>query len=349
MKLRREAKTLKTKAVCSLRRGLTSFNGFDEDGRVTTVLLHLQHACEMLLKGMLVQQRIEIFDPRTARSFGFERCLNLARNHCGLLDSEAGVMRAIDSLRDAAQHWILFVAEDILYLHARSLVTSFDELLKRNFEDDLVSHLPVRVLPVSTAPIRDLDLLVDREYEQIRQLLTPGRRARDEARGRIRTMLAMESHVVDKVEVSEKDIDRVEKAIRGHKPVEEVLPRLRTLATSVSGDGFEVRVHVTKKHGAPVRFVSGDDLEEAAAVREIDLHKKFHMQANDLAKVLGLTPPKASALRAHLGIDSDIQCTHSFEFKSQKIKCYSDNATRKMKEALSKISMEEVWAKRKKT
>ena len=56
MKLRRESRTLKTKALSSLRRALTSFNGFEEDGRVTAVLLHAQHACEMLLKAMLVQR-----------------------------------------------------------------------------------------------------------------------------------------------------------------------------------------------------------------------------------------------------------------------------------------------------
>lgn len=130
MKLRREAKILKHKALSSLRRGLTAFNSYDEDGRVTTVLLHLQHACEMLLKSALIQGRIGTFD-KTGRSYGFERCVNLARMHCGLTDGEAGVMRAIDSLRDAEQHWILLTEEDVLYLHARGLVTAIDELLKR--------------------------------------------------------------------------------------------------------------------------------------------------------------------------------------------------------------------------
>lgn len=58
MKLRREARTLKVKALASFRRGVASFNSFDDEGRVTTILLHFQHACEMLLKAMLVQKRI---------------------------------------------------------------------------------------------------------------------------------------------------------------------------------------------------------------------------------------------------------------------------------------------------
>jgi hypothetical protein len=346
MNLRREARTLKTKALCSLRRALGCFNGFDEDGRITSVLLHLQHACEMLLKSILIQSKVEIFDSRNGTSLGFEKCINLARSSCGLTDTEAGVMRAINSLRGAAQHWIIFVPEDLLYLHARALVGVFDDILLRNLDDRLAVHLPIRVLPISTAPVTNVDLLVNREYEQIRQLLAPGRRARSEARGRIRTLLAMEAHVVDEIRISEKDIDRIENAIRARKAVEDVFPRLRTLATNATGDGFDVKVHFTKKQGAPVRFVSGDDPEEAAAVRELDLQKKFHMQANDLAKALKLTRPKANALRAYAGVDSDKQCTHEFEFKSQKIKCFSDNAIRRMSNALQSESMDEIWAKR---
>ena len=178
MKLRREAKTLKHKALSSLQRGLTAFNSYDENGRITTVLLHLQHACEMLLKGILIQKRIDIFDT-TGRSYGFEKCINLAKMHCGLTDDEAGVMRAIDSLRDAEQHWIIVTEEDVLYLHVRGLVTVIDEVLKRIFNDDLTSHLPVRVLPVSTEPPGDIDFLVDREFRKITELLAPGRRARE--------------------------------------------------------------------------------------------------------------------------------------------------------------------------
>jgi hypothetical protein len=149
VKLRREAKTLKHKALCSLRRGLTAFNSYDEHGRLTTVLLHLQHACEMLLKAALIQKRIHIFD-KAGRAYGFEKCVNLAKAHCGLTDGEAGIMRAIDSLRDAEQHWIIVTEEDVLYVHTRGLVTAIDEVLKRVFNDDLTSHLPARVLPIST-------------------------------------------------------------------------------------------------------------------------------------------------------------------------------------------------------
>lgn len=105
-----------------------------------------------------------------------------------------------------------------------------------------------------------------------------------------------------------------------------------------------MKVHFSKKEGAPVRYVSGDDLEEAAAVREVDIRKKFHMRAADLAKAVKLTEPKSKALRWHLGIDKDPDCLHVFEFGKSAFPCFSDNARNKMKQALADgLDMSAVW------
>ena len=75
MKLVRDARTLKTKAIESLRTAMTGFNSYDDAGRITTVLMHAQHACEMLLKAVLVQGKAKVFDKDSGRSIGFEKCL----------------------------------------------------------------------------------------------------------------------------------------------------------------------------------------------------------------------------------------------------------------------------------
>jgi hypothetical protein len=72
--------------------------------------------------------------------------------------------------------------------------------------------------------IPSFDVLMDREYRHIAELLAPNKRARDEVRGRIRTLLAMEAHVSETVEVSERDIDRIEKAIKAGTQVDQVFP-----------------------------------------------------------------------------------------------------------------------------
>lgn len=349
MKLVRDARTLKSKSIGSLRTAMTAFNSYDDDGRVTMVLMHLQHACEMLLKAVLVQKKAKVFDKGTGRSIGFERCLGLCQANHGLTSDEAGIMRAIDALRDAAQHWFVFVSEDLLYLQTRALITSFDAYLQRLLDDSLANHIPPRVLPISTMPPGDFEFLVDKEFALVADLLKPGRRARDEARARIRTMLAMEAIVTDEVEISERDIDRIEKAMRGGTEFNAVFPRLATVGTTTDGEGVNLTVHFTKKQGTPVQYVGGDDPAAAAAVREIDLRKKFHLQATHLADKVGLSPPKAKVLRAHLGIDEDPSCTHVFEFGSQKIRCFSDNAVAKMKAALIEVDINELWANRKNT
>lgn len=346
MKLVRDARTLKAKAIGSLRTAMTAFNSYDDDGRVTMVLMYLQHACEMLLKAVLVQRKAKVFDRDTGRSIGFEKCLGLCQAHHQLSKDEAGIMRAIDAQRDAAQHWFVVVSEDLLYLQTRALITSFEAYLTRMLEVPLRDHIPPRVLPISTMPPGDFEFLVDREFALVNELLKPGRRARDEARARIRTMLAMEAIVTDEVEISEHDIDRIEKGMRGGAEFTAVFPRLATVGTTTEGEGVNLIVHFTKKQGAPVHYVGGDDPLAAAAVREIDLRKKFHMQAFPLANAVGLTTPKAKILRNHLGIDEDPTCSHVFEFGSQKIRCFSDNALRKMKEALPNVNMNKLWADR---
>jgi hypothetical protein len=345
-KLRREARTLKAKALSSLRRAVTAFNSCDDDGRITSVLLHMQHAAEMVLKAILVQKRAKVFDPTKQTSIGFEKCVNLATQHAKLTQEEAGLLRAVDALRDAEQHWMIVVPEDVLYLHARGFVTTFDDLLKRNLDDALADHLPSRVLPVSTQPPIGFDLLVDREFSQIRELLQPGKRQRDEARGRIRTLLAMESHVAEGVDISEADIDRVEKAIRGGKLRSDVFPRLGTLETQISGNGASISVRFTKKagEGAPVRFIAADDPTEAAAVREVDLQKRFHLSATQLAKAIKLTPPKSHALRQKLGIDADPQCMHTFTFGKSKHPMFSDTAATRMRAAMEAPALQEAGA-----
>lgn len=346
MKLRQEARVLKGKAVSSLIATTEAFNSPHDEGRTTKVLLHLQHAFEMLLKAALVQSGVSVFDAAMGRSLGFEACIRKAAEHptIKLSEADAGALRAIDAMRDDEQHWFNQVSEQLLYIHARAGVTLFDDLLQRVFKEALASYLPSRVLPVSVDPPRDLVLLLDEEYAQITALLQPGRRARHEARARIRTLLAMEAHTVPDTRVSSKDVDRVETGIRSGEARSMVFPKLDELATAVDGDGVLVTVRFVKSQAAPpVRFVS-DETAPAAAIREVDLQRKFHRSAADLAASLGLTQPRSTALRRHLGIDEDPKCSYEFVFSSQRHRRYSDNAFTRMRDALASVDMGAVWS-----
>ncbi len=342
--MRRISGLLKDKAISSLRRATAAFNGVDDDGRQTTVLLHLQHSFEMLLKAALLEKKVEVFDRRKGRAIGFEKCLNLAGQHLGLTEAEQGILRAIDALRDDEQHYLAEISEGILYVHARGAVTLFDEILESSFSERLADHLPQRVLPISTSPPRDIQLLVNEQYDQVEDLLKPGKRRRAEARAKIRGLLALEGHVSDEAQVSERDVNRVEKGVRERKNISTVFPRLGQVGTDFSHDGPTLKVHFTRGGGgAPVEYIAADDPREAAAVREVDLQRKYYIAKPDLAKRLDLTPPRALALRRHLGIDEDEDCVHVFDFDSQKHYRYSDNALTRMAQALETVDMDEVW------
>lgn len=333
--MKREARVLKGKAVSSLRRASATFNSPDDDGRVTSVLLHLQHAFEMLLKAALVERGRGIMDPATKRSIGLKKCLNLSSEHLGLTAGQVGTIRAIDAMRDDEQHYIGLDDEPILYLHARAGITIFDEILRDVFQETLADVLPLRVLPISTEPPQSIDVLIDSQFHQISQLLQPGNRRRDEARRKIRTLLALEGHQADEVAVSERDVDRVERGIRDGKSIADIFPRLDGLETSVAGTGLTVTVKISKREGAPVRYVAADADVDAAAIREVDLERTFHMRPKALADRLGITGPKSTALRWQLEIDTSPRLSHEFVHGPERIRMFSDAAFVKMRDAIS--------------
>ncbi|MBN7507251.1 hypothetical protein I3U86_20830, partial [Mycobacteroides abscessus subsp. massiliense] len=228
---------LRSKALTSLRTGIAAFNGLDDDGRVTTVLLSVQHAFEMLLKVILVAKKDKtVFDKRSQQSISLEGAIRRCQQWEGakLSDAEAGTIRTLDALRDAEQYWHLVVDDGLLYLNIRAAVTLFDDLLGRVFDQRLGELLPARVVPVSSEPPQSLDLLVDREYQRIAELLKPGRRATGEGMARIRSLLATEALAdPDAAEISEADVRRVARGIREGKLREQVFPKLSGLTTDI--------------------------------------------------------------------------------------------------------------------
>lgn len=324
---------------------MTAFNSPHDDGRVTDVLLRLQHSFEMLLKASLVQGGRSVFNKNSGQSIGFETAVRQCQQLAGLkiTDEEAGTLRAIDAMRDDEQHWLTDVDEGLLYLHSRASVTLFDDVLHKVFGERLADHLPLRVLPISVEPPQDFVTLVDREYANIAALLKPGRRARTVARAKLRALLAMESHVDPDAQVSVTDVNRVEKGAKAGKTREQVFPRLGEVGAAVTGQGLNVQVRFVKQGGMPVRLVK-DAAVDAAAIRDVDLQKKYHRPANDLAKAVGISTARGTALRAHLGIDRDEDCRHVFVFGSQRHARYSDNAFTRMRDAVGTLDMNAIWA-----
>jgi len=340
-------RVLRQKALSSFRTCVCTFNSLHDEGRITLVLLTVQHAFEMLLKASLESKNVRVFDRRSGKSISLEYAIRQCEQTEGikLSSDEAGTLRALDTLRDAEQHWHVVVDEGLLYLYVRSAVTLFDDLLSRVFGDRLADHLPARVLPISAEPPQDLDLLVDREYERIARLLKPGRRATAEANARIRTLLATEALAdPNAAEVSESDVRRVARGIREGKSRSQVFPKLTDYSADVSGSGLAVEVRLVKSGGLPITYTN-DPALDPAAIRTVDLEKKFHMGPYDLADRAGVPRGRATALRRHLGLDrNDDHFSHRFVFGNTNHLRYSDNALRAMQESLPTVDLQRVWA-----
>ena len=90
-------------------------------------------------------------------------------------------------------------------------------------------------------------------------------------------------------------MNRVEKGIKAGKTRQQVFPRLNPLSADISGEGLTVKVKIVKQADAlPVRLVrdgDGGEVVDAAAVREVDLQKKFHWSPFDLADKLSISRP----------------------------------------------------------
>lgn len=340
-------RVLRGKALASLRTGVAAFNGLDSDGRTTSVLLSLQHAFEMLLKAILEAKKDKgVFDKRSQKSISLEKAINRCQQLEGVkvTDEEAGVIRHLDAMRDAEQHWHLTVDEGLLYHNARASVTLFDDLLQRVFQESLSKYIPARVLPISAEAPMALDLLVDREFRRIADLLRPGRRATAEAKARVRALLATEAIAdADAAEVREDDVRRVTTGIRDGKTREQVFPKLTGYTSDIQGDGVAVEVRLVKGGGLPMTYTDDPDAD-TAAIRTVDLQKKFHMGPYDLADKAGVDRTRSVALRRHLGLgDDDDHFSHRFQFGSTKLLRFSNNALTAMRQAMNTVDLEHVW------
>jgi hypothetical protein len=303
----------------------------------------MQHAFEMLMKAALNQRGVTVFDKKTGKSIGLDKAVNLAQSDpkIKLSDDEAGLIRAIDTMRDEEQHWYTTVDEGILYMHIRAGVTLFDDLLERVFAERLGNHIPRRVLPIGAEPPREFQLLVDDEFDRIRDLLKPGRRMGAHARARIRTLLAMEAHSDPDTLVSDNDVNRVMQGITEGKTREQVFAKLSGVTADLTGDGVGLEVRFVKIGGLPVTFVEHD--VDASAVRVVDLQKKFYLSANELAKKLGVTAPRGIALRRHVGAGDNENMSHTFKMGKMRYVQYSDNAFVAMRDALKNLDMDALW------
>ena len=337
---KRDSNILKQKAVNSLKRASDAFNSSNDEGRVTTVLILLHHSFEMLIKAAFVGNGHQVMDVASGRSWGFERCLSMAQQHLGLTLEDIGLLRTLDAMRDDEQHYFTILSEGILHLHCRAAVSIFDSILWKCFGQRLADSLPVRVLPLSTAPPENPQILIDRQFSQIRTMLSPGQRRQGDARGLIRGLLILGGHQAEgPFQVKERDVDYATRAIRKGKGRSDVFPNLTALATaSDEGGRLQLTVRfVQNKDAMPMRYT--EDLDNAVAIREYDSNQRFQWRPSVLAEKLNINGERCKALRWKMEIENDPACRRDIVEGKTTIPKYSDLALRRLREGLIELDM----------
>lgn len=349
--MKREARLLLEKACDALVLSIELFNRPYDRGRVSSTLIQLDHGFEMLMKAAILHRGGRIREKRAKETIGFYTCVHRSLSDGKikyLSEEQALVLQTIHGLRDAAQHHLLDVSEGQLYVHVQSGVTLFRDILKNVFDQDLASHLPRRVLPVSTSPPTDLATLFDFEVAEIMKLLKPGRRRRVEALARLRPLAILDAAIRgEKGQPSDADLRRIGNNLLAGKAWYDVFQGAAAVEIAADGTGPSLSLRLSKKEGIPIQLVpEGTPGAPVVAVKRVNELDFYNLGATQLAEKVGLSVRKVVAVVDHLGLRNRDDCYKEIKIGKATFKRYSPKAIEAIREGLKKETAEEIWAKR---
>lgn len=273
-------------------------------------MLMLAHSFEMLLKAIIFQKRGTIRDKGEQYTYNFGRCINIAHSELKLLAVvDLPIVRAIKQDRNAAAHETVAFSEDMLWLHVRSGVTIFGKLLSAAFSEDLPSVMPSRVIPISALPPTDARVVIAREMQDIAAMLKPGLRQGEDAKARIRPLLALDGAVTGREESpTEVELDRAVTAFRQGMQWENVFPGLATLEirTSSRAGAQEVSLRISRAgEGPAVRLAKPGEETGALLYRKSDPFDEYGIRLSDLGAKLGVSQKDGYALTWYMKLKDD--------------------------------------------
>ena len=347
--MKREAKYLLKKATDSLVLSIEHFNRPSDRGRVDAVLILLDHAFEMILKAAIVRRGGKIRKPGERQTIGFDECLRkgLSDGRIKFLGKEQVLqLQALNNLRDAAQHYLIDLSEQHLYLHAQAGLTLFRDILRDVFGEGLNVQLPSRVLPLSTTPPTDLATVFELEIEEVRKLLKPGKRRRMEASAKLRGLAIVDSAILGtRLQPTEKELRKRGEAIGKSEVWHEIFPGVAAIDLTATGTGTSFDLRISKREGAPIQLVPEGTLgANVVAVHKVDSLGYYNLGRDQLAHHLKFTGPKTTALIWYLKTKDDPDCFRRITIGKSTFDRYSREALTRMSEALMTLDFDEVWS-----
>jgi hypothetical protein len=314
-------------------------------------MILLDHAFEMLLKAGLIHRGGSIRDRDAVNTIGFSTCVNRARSNGNLKfldDNQATTINVINAVRDAAQHHIIDLSEEQLYLHIQSGVTLYRNLMETVFGVDLAEVLPNRVLPISTVAFTSIEAFFDAKVAEIQKMLQPGKRRRQEAIAALRPIAILDRALREQEgQPTEAELQRMALALRDSGEWRILFEEVALLECSTSVEGYRINLHLTKKDGLPIHRVDdGDSVSGGLATKMIDISSVYNLTPKMMAKHLGITPPKFTALSRYLGLEHNEKWFRLIRFGKQEYKRFSPNGLQYAKAEANKLTPElwnEIW------
>ena len=350
--MKREAKLLLKKACDSLVLSIELFNRPHDRGRVSGTLIQLDHGFEMLMKAAILHRGGRIRERHAKETIGFDACVRRSLSDGNikyLCESQAVVLQTINGLRDAAQHYLLDISEGQLYIHIQSGVTLFRDLLKSVFDQELASHLPTRVLPISTSPPTNLATLFESEVAEIKKLLRPGRRRRLEALAKLRPLAILDSAIRgEKGQPGDSDLTRLSQDVLAGRAWDDMFRSVATVEITTEGFGPSLSLQFSKKEGMPIHIVEegtpGVSVVGIKRVNELDF---YNLGAKSLAEKVRLTMPKMLAVVEDIGLRDQPDCYKEIKIGKSVHKRYSQKAIKEIQKALGHEPIDEIWSRHK--
>lgn len=346
--MHRESRQLKEKAIESVISAVEFFNRPQDQGRVVAVLFFLQHAFEMLLKAAINEDRGTVFPPGENKSYSFDKCCGICRSDMVIItEDEARLLDVLNNLRDGATHHLIEFSEAALYSYAQGAIDLFERLLSDVFDDTLANHLPDRVLPLSTVPPKDIQMILSDEMEIITGLIAPGRRQGHQVRPMLRHLLIVDATVRDQdVDASDGRVDQAVSDLRDADDWRAVLPGAAALSADPDADGPTISVRIERQGEIAARYIAEDeDPDVALAIRRVSELQTYCFGARKLAEKLPISEQKMLALIEHLGLQHDDACFRVITIDGSSFKRYSVKALQRLREAAQDEELlETAWA-----
>jgi hypothetical protein len=346
---KRDVAELEKRAINSLVLAIELFNRPNDQGRVEGVFIFLHHAFEMLLKAIIKDKTGTVHAKGEKYTYGFDKCLEVAQSELqAITPDERTTLSILDANRDTSVHYYQEISEDLLYLQAQASVTLFDDLLNRNFDKHLADIIPERVLPISTRPPKDIQLLIDSELKQIDILLQSGTRKGIQATARLRPIMALATASRESAErVTEPELRKTIARRRKGEEWNFILPEIAQLKLDTQGDGIPISLRIKKDAELAVRIAKdGDPVIGTLLKQEVNIWDKYNMGRNDLADKLNITGPKTGALIFEFKIQDDPDCFMVLRRKSTTFKGYSKKALDILRNKIEEgLNVDAIWTK----